>query len=167
MIERERKFKLKYVPEGLTPIHIKQAYLMFDKKKQFRVRIIDDKEAWVAYKVKIDKTTKSEYEYEIPIQDANHLYQSTDIKLEKTRYKTTFEGNKVDIDVYPDGKTSAEIEYEIDLINIPDYCGEEITGNKEWSNLNIAKKNSITNGKSSRRGKTTTKLPLGKESKRV
>jgi len=22
-------------------------------------------------------------------------------------------------------------------------CGEEITGNKEWSNLNIAKKNSI------------------------
>jgi hypothetical protein len=95
MIERERKFRLKYLPEGLTPIHIKQAYLMFDKKKQFRVRIIDDKEAYVAYKVKIDKTTKSEYEYEI------------------------------------------------DLINIPDYCGEEITGNKDWSNLNIAKKNRI------------------------
>ena len=35
MIERERKFKLKYLPEGLTPIHIKQAYLMFDKKKHF------------------------------------------------------------------------------------------------------------------------------------
>ena len=48
MIERERKFKLKYLPEGLTPIHIKQAYLMFDKKKQFRVRIIDDNEALVA-----------------------------------------------------------------------------------------------------------------------
>ena len=129
MIDRERKFRLKYLPEGLTPIHIKQAYLMFDKKKQFRVRIIDDNEAWVAYKVKIDKTTKSEYEYQIPVQDGHHLYQSTDIKLEKTRYKTTFEGNKVDIDVYPDGRTSAEIEYEIGIVNIPDYCGEEITGN--------------------------------------
>ena len=143
MIERERKFKLKYLPEGLTPIHIKQAYLMFDKKKQFRVRIIDGRKAFIAYKVKIDKTTKSEYEYEIPIRDANHLYQSTNIKLEKTRYKTTFEGNVVDIDVYPDGRTSVEIEFETTLVSLPDYCGEEITGNKEWSNLNIAKKNKI------------------------
>lgn len=143
MIERERKFKLRYLPEGLTPIHIKQAYLMFDKKKQFRVRIIDGRKAFIAYKVKIDKTTKSEYEYEIPIRDANHLYQSTNIKLEKTRYKTTFEGNVVDIDVYPDGRTSVEIEFETTLVSLPDYCGEEITGNKEWSNLNIAKKNKI------------------------
>jgi len=163
MIERERKFKLKYLPEGLTAIHIKQAYLMFDKKKQFRVRIVDDIKSWIAYKVKIDKTTKSEYEYEIPIQDANHLYQSTHIKLEKTRYKTTFEGNKVDIDIYPDGRASAEIEYEIELFNIPDYCGEEITGNKEWSNLNIAKKNSIQNEKFNRR-KFTVKRTLGKKS---
>ncbi len=101
------------------------------------------------------------------IQDANHLYQSTDIKLEKTRYKTTFEGNKVDIDVYPDGRTSAEIEYEIEVINIPDYCGEEITGNKEWSNLNIAKKNKIQNGKPSRRRKITTKQSLGKKSQGI
>ena len=140
MIERERKFKLRYLPEGLTPIHIKQAYLMFDKKKQFRVRIIDGKKAFIAYKVKIDKTTKSEYEYEIPIRDANHLYQSTNVKLEKTRYKTTFEGNVVDIDVYADGRTSVEVEFETTLISLPDYCGEEITGNKEWSNLSIAKK---------------------------
>ena len=128
---------------------------MFDKKKQFRVRIIDDNEAWVAYKVKIDRTTKSEYEYQIPIQDANHMYQSTDVKLEKTRYRTTFEGNKVDIDVYPDGRTSAEIEYEIELVNLPDYCGEEITGNKEWSNLNIAKKNRVQKVKFGRRRKPT------------
>lgn len=143
MIERERKFKLRYLPEGLTPIHIKQAYLMFDKKKQFRVRIIDGKKAFIAYKVKIDKTTKSEYEYEIPIRDANHLYQSTNVKLEKTRYKTTFEGNVVDIDVYADGRTSVEVEFETTLISLPDYCGEEITGNKEWSNLSIAKKNKV------------------------
>ena len=95
------------------------------------------------------------------------MQSSTDIKLEKTRYKTTFEGNKVDIDVYPDGRTSAEIEYEIEIINIPDYCGEEITGNKEWSNLNIAKKNKIQNGKPSRRRKTTTKLTLGKKSQGI
>ena len=74
---------------------------------------------------------------------------------------------KVDIDVYPDGRTSAEIEYEIEIINIPDYCGEEITGNKEWSNLNIAKKNKIQNGKPSRRRKTTTKQSLGKKSQGI
>ena len=89
------------------------------------------------------------YERKKIIQILNSILKSINTfnLLEKTRYKTTFEGNKVDIDVYPDGRTSAEIEYEIGIVNIPDYCGEEITGNKEWSNLNIAKKNRVVGGK--------------------
>ena len=143
MIEKEKKFILKYLPTGLIPIKIKQGYLMFDKKKQFRVRIIDDKKAYIAYKVKIDKNTRSEFEYEIPISDAINLYNSTDIKLEKTRYKTTFEGNIVDIDVYPDGMKVVEVEYENELVSIPPYCGDEVTGNKSFSNLSIAKINKL------------------------
>ena len=50
MLERERKFKLKYLPEGLTPLKIKQGYLMIKGKKNLRIRIIDDEVAYMTYK---------------------------------------------------------------------------------------------------------------------
>jgi CYTH domain-containing protein len=44
----------------------------------------------------------------------------------------------VDIDVLDNGKSWVEIEFKKDLKSLPDYCGEEITGNKEYSNIQIA-----------------------------
>jgi CYTH domain-containing protein len=141
MIEKERKFKLQYpVYNGMKGVRIKQGYLIIKGKKHLRVRIIEDKKvtATLTYKSKIDDVTKIEYEYEIPLSDAIEMYESTDIKLEKTRYKTKFDGNQVDIDVLDNGKSWVEIEFKKDLKNLPDYCGEEITGNKEYSNIQIA-----------------------------
>lgn len=147
MIEKERKFKLKYpVFDGLKGVRIKQGYLMVKGKKHLRVRIIEGKTitATLTYKSKIDEVTKLEYEYEIPINEALELYNSTDVKLEKTRYKTKFDGNQVDIDVLDNGKCWVEIEFERELKKLPDYCGEEVTGNKEYSNIQIALSNSIS-----------------------
>lgn len=142
MIEKERKFLMKYQPSDLYHMErIQQGYIMFDGPKHLRVRIIDDMVGFITLKTIVSDTTKIEYEYEIPLKDAIELMESTNIKLRKTRYKTHYDGNLVDIDIYPSGLSVVEIEYGTELTNIPDYCGKEITGKKEYSNIKIARKN--------------------------
>jgi CYTH domain-containing protein len=144
-LEKERKFILKYIPDWgafSNTHHIKQGYLMLDGINNLRVRIDNDK-AYMTYKQAVNDTTKKEFEYEIPMADALELYEMAPHRLEKTRYSTEFYGNHIDMDVYPDGRMVVEIEYEDELTELPDYCGEEITGNPEWSNIQIA----INNGR--------------------
>ena len=138
MIEQERKFLLVSMPKTDGTIKIKQGYLMFDGNKHLRVRIIDDQKAYLTFKTIHTAQERTEYEYEIPISDAIEMLNNCNCKLEKTRHKTSFEGNIVDIDVYPDGLSVVEIEYENELGQLPYYCGEEITGLSEYSNVNIA-----------------------------
>jgi adenylate cyclase len=139
MIEKERKFILKYLPSGLKKQKIKQGYISNNSKTQVRVRIIDDSSAFITVKFKIDNETRQEFEYKIPIDEGFEIYHSCSLKLEKIRYKTKYENNQIDIDVYQNGKSVVEIEYEDVLTKLPDYCGEEVTGVKEWSNSSIAK----------------------------
>src|SRR5208283_617884 len=100
MIEQERKFKLKYLPDNLKYLpdnlyclSIKQAYLMLTDHKQLRVRISDNHFAFICYKSYISTTLRNEYEYEIPIEEGQELYDSSNIKLEKKRYRTLFTDN--------------------------------------------------------------------------
>jgi CYTH domain-containing protein len=141
--EQERKFKLKYLPEGLKSVRLKQGYIMFDGKKHARVRIIDDNDARLTIKTILSTTDRIEYEYMILLEHALEMYDATDIKLEKTRYFDRFNGHTVDIDVFADGTMVVEIEYTDDrpIIYLPDYCGKEVTGNKKYSNIAIAKRN--------------------------
>lgn len=144
MKEQERKFILTKLPsEGLVGNvkHIKQGYLILDGPQHLRVRISNDK-GYLTYKAILSDTIKEEFEYEIPMADAEQLYSMAKYKLEKTRYSTTFNGNTVDMDVYPDGKMVVEIEYEEELTDLPEYCGEEVTGKSEWSNIQMAINNS-------------------------
>lgn len=138
MKEQERKFLLLSMPEIESVIKIKQGYLMFDGNKHLRVRIIDDQKAYLTFKTIHTAKVRTEYEYEISITDAIQMINNCDCRLEKTRHKTSFEGNIVDIDVYPDGLSVVEIEYENELTSLPVYCGNEITGLSEYSNVAIA-----------------------------
>ena len=141
MLEKERKFMLKYLPEGLTPVEIKQGYLMIKGRKNLRVRIVNNETATMTYKVSLRKGVKDEFEYSVPLEDAYEMYKKAEKKLEKTRYKTKYNGNTIDIDIYRDGLKVVEIEYENKLKkgDIPDYCGTEITGISKYSNTKIAK----------------------------
>jgi len=141
MTEKERKFILKKLPDGIKGTKIQQGYLMFEGNKHLRVRIIDNEKSYLTFKTIHSASVRTEYEYEIPITEAIEMLNSTKIKLEKTRYKTEFEGNLVDIDIFKNGKRVVEIEYEDELMTIPDYCGEEVTGKREYSNIQIAMNN--------------------------
>lgn len=138
MVERERKFLLKYLPEGLSGRKLEQAYLFVEGNRHARVRIADDCTAWLTIKTVKNHIERDEFEYEIPVKDARDLMLGIDARVEKTRYSTEFHGNHVDIDVYPDGSGVVEIEFGDEEPLIPDYCGDEITGEPLWSNLNMA-----------------------------
>ena len=139
MTEKERKFVLKKLPKFLLGYNIRQGYLMFDGKKHLRVRIINNVDAYITFKTIHSAQVRTEYEYKIPLFDAQEMLASTKIKLEKTRFPATFEGNTVHIDIFKNGIQVVEIEYQNELVRIPDYCGEEVTGQKEFSNIHIAK----------------------------
>lgn len=140
MLEKERKFKLNFLPENLKPQSIKQGYIFIKYKNELRVRIIDNEKAFLTYKINHTHKpgVRSEYEYEIPLEDGRELMDSAKYSLQKVRYKTEFNGCKVDIDIYPNGMGVVEIEYEEEFTEIPDYCGEEITGDTYYDNANIA-----------------------------
>jgi len=148
MIEKERKFILKYMPENVckTSSTIKQGYLMIDENQHLRIRIVNDHTAYICYKTGIGMI-RNEYEYEIPIADGFELYESAEYKIEKNRHHIYDTNGKecmiLDIDEYKDGKAVVEIEFENELTYIPDYCGDEVTGIKEWSNIWLATNNVI------------------------
>ena len=153
--EKERRFKLKYIPDTslMVKYDIEQGYLMFDGAKHLRIRIsqremtvldysLPQPEAILGFKTIKSKEIKSEFEYGIPLSEGIELMSSTNIKLKKIRYKTKFQGNTVDIDIFPSGMAWVEIEFEKPFTELPDYCGEEITGSEEFNNIAIALKNS-------------------------
>ena len=145
MKEQERKYLLKYLPDGLTKQRITQGYLMLEGNKNLRIRIIDDSICYLTYKIFHSDEIRTEYEYQIPLNDGIEMLKSTNIKVSKTRYKTTHNDLNVDIDIYDDGKSIVEIEFDNELGSLPDYFGDDITGNIEYSNILMSLINSENN----------------------
>lgn len=152
--EHERKFLINHMPLDIgnyKVLNIQQGYLLAKNGQQVRVRIIEnDLESKVIAKlaIKIDfDSTRFEYETSIPLADAKDLLDLCTWKLEKTRYTTKISGDDnytIDIDDYGEGKIVAELEGEHikELKNLPNFLGEEVTNNKSYSNVKIAKENS-------------------------
>ena len=109
-----------------------------------RVRIIDNKKAYLTLKSSLNGLTNYEFEYSIPIKDAIELIKLSKYKITKTRYQ--LKTNKKDwvVDVFDGANSSlqiAEIELntESEEIQVPTWCGQEITGIKSLSNASLAK----------------------------
>lgn len=144
MIERERKFKIKYLPDNMKGQDIVQGYLMFDGRKHLRCRIIDNEYAYLTYKDIIDDETRKEFEYPIPLVDALELMSSCNFKLRKKRYTIMYNQDvfvSFDFVYEPMEISFVEVEFKDELTEIPPFCGEEITTVKDYTNIEIAKKN--------------------------
>lgn len=145
MIERERKFlvdKTKLNRDDFD-VHnvIEQGYLMFEDGKQLRVRLVNYKEAFLTYKSDINKTDRNEFEYQIPYLDGCELLkQCGNCKVYKVRMEAKFKGNLVCVDVYHD-TVVCEVEYKTENLEpefIPNFCTQDITGDKWFSNIQMA-----------------------------
>ena len=146
--ETERKFLVKgeFRHLAVRQIQITQFYLLKDRDKTIRIRIADDL-AFLTIKtpLKSDSIARNEWEFSIPPEDAAAIMKiSLPGKIIKTRYIIPAGVHRFEVDVFHDkneGMVVAEIEltHEDEKFDIPDWLGEEVTGNPAYYNSNLAK----------------------------
>jgi CYTH domain-containing protein len=148
--EIERKFLVKEGPwRNAKGTRYRQGYLNSAKERNVRVRTMEDK-AYLTIKGIAIGASRMEFEYEIPLQDADELLEICEKPLiEKTRYKVQEGGFVWEVDVFfreNQGLIVAEVELESEDQEFPkpDWVREEVTGDPRYFNSNLIK-NPYTN----------------------
>lgn len=144
-LEIERKFLVDHALWNAltkpTPNYLIQGYLHSEPGKTIRVRATNDK-GFITIKGKssADGLSRSEFEYEIPKQEAIELLSNfTKKTIEKNRYEIEFEGNVWEVDVFEGdnaGLIIAEIELESPDQSFikPDWVRAEVTSDFRYFN---------------------------------
>ncbi len=123
-------------------ISIFQGYLCREPERTVRVRIKGDK-GFLTIKGKNSGAVRSEFEYEIDINDATKMLEMcVPPILEKTRHIVPFKGHIWEVDEFfgdRRGLITAEIELSSpgESYIIPDFIGENVTGDPKYYNSNL------------------------------
>ena len=145
--EIERKFLLKnnkwrdYAEDRFV---IKQGYLNTDKDRTVRVRVRGNK-GFLTIKGRTIGMTRPEFEYEIPVRDAQQLIRLCEGPIiDKTRYLIPKKDHVWEIDIFRgdnEGLAIAEVElqYPDQKIPKPRWIGQEVTGDPRYFNSNLVK----------------------------
>ncbi len=144
--EIERKYLIK---EDLLILphkgnRIVQGYLWSEKAKSMRIRITKAK-GFLTIKMGTTPLSRLEYEYEIPLKDAEELLSKCEKTIEKTRYIITHVGMNWEVDVFEGenkGLIIAELELESENQEFekPLWLGMEVTEDTRYLNVNLLKK---------------------------
>ena len=148
-IEIERRFLVKnedWKSQVILSEDYMQAYLNSSIDEwTIRVRIIDRNQSRITLKSYLNHLINHEFEYSIPFHDAIELFNLSKHKLTKTRYQIKINQKNWVVDSF-DGSNSSlkiaevELNSESEEIQIPSWCGQEITGVKSLSNASLATK---------------------------
>lgn len=108
-----------------------------------RVRI-DGPTAWLTVKGARSGISRAEFEYEIPLGDAERLLADvcSGQIIEKDRHIVPHEGRTWEVDVFKgplDGLVWAEVELDHpeQVFAVPDWIGREVTGNPRYRHANL------------------------------
>lgn len=148
MIEIERKFLVKddtFRKDCQSKLPFKQAYLNSAPERTIRIRVAGDK-AYITIKGISSKSGMSRYEWEkeIPVEEAEDLLKiCEDGMIEKERHLAKIGDHVYEIDEFygdNEGLILAEIELtsEDEEFEKPHWLGEEVTGNANYYNSNLA-----------------------------
>ena len=147
-IEIERRFLVEnedWKDQVIRSESLSQAYLNSSVDEwATRVRVIDDNKGYITLKSSLNGLVNYEFEYSIPRKDAIELIQLSKYKITKIRYQLKINKKNWVVDLF-DGSNFplkiAEIELndESEEIQVPSWCGMEITGIKSLSNGSLAK----------------------------
>ncbi|MCB9014929.1 MAG: CYTH domain-containing protein [Lentimicrobiaceae bacterium] len=128
------------------PVLYRQGYLAVLSDKIVRVRTAGTK-AYITIKAKVSVLTRKEYEYEIPLADAETMLNEMCMGplIEKYRYKIFYEGFVWEVDEFlgdNNGLVVAEIEVKSENQDfpIPLWVDTEVTGDPRYLNSNLSKK---------------------------
>lgn len=145
MKEIERKFLVENdhwkTAQIIGKRSLKQAYLLRDADRSVRIRMTDNM-AFFTVKLGIG-ITRSEFEYEIPIEEAQAMITEANLKcLEKTRYYIQHRTATWELDVFHgalEGLVLAELELEAEdqQIELPAWIGKEVTLDPNYLNSNL------------------------------
>lgn len=144
-VEIERKFLVvgtDYRNLG-TPLFCKQGYISSGPDGIVRIRIIDDR-GFLTVKGAAKGLSRSEFEYEIPLEDANIMLNELCGKLliEKKRYTVKINNLIWDIDEF-EGLNKGLIIAEVNLdvpeqkITLPPWVGKEVSDDPRYFNVNL------------------------------
>jgi len=142
--EIERKFLVKEGPwREASAKTYRQGYLSTVKERTVRVRTIDDK-AYLTIKGISVGASRLEFEYEIPVEDAEELLDKLCEKplIEKRRHKLDHGGLTWEVDVFfgdNEGLIVAEVELQSEnqVFEKPDWVTEEVTHDPRYFNANL------------------------------
>jgi CYTH domain-containing protein len=152
-IEIERKFLVAndgWTSAVVRTIHIRDGLVVMEDGRKARVRIAGDV-ATLALKGQRFGLSRAEFEYQIPMSDAEEILRSmcTDRVLVKSRHFVPFAGLTWEIDSYKgilSGIVIAEVELqrEDQPVPLPDWIGREITGDPKYKKVNmLAERNAV------------------------
>ena len=142
--EIERKFIAR--PQNWSQLatgeHLRQGYL---SRGEATVRVrIQNARATLTIKGKNTGIARSEFEYQIPLADAQQLLQLCDGPLiEKTRYCIDFKGHTFEVDVF-EGDNAGLIVAEVELqsadekVELPGWIEREVSHDVRYFNSNLA-----------------------------
>ncbi len=145
--EIERKFLVKgeswrELGEGTL---YRQGYITTQNESTVRVRVIGEK-AYLTLKGKSQGMSRSEYEYEIPFEEAREILEELcdHPQIEKIRYKIYLDNLVWEVDEFLGdnaGLIIAEVELkdEDQVINLPPWLAEEVTTDPRYYNSNLSR----------------------------
>ncbi len=125
-------------------VKYRQGYLSSQPTSSVRVRTSND-QAWLNIKSATIGNQRQEYEYEIPLTDANEILNTLCRKplIEKTRYFVTVDAHLWEIDEF-EGDNQGLIVAEIELEDAghsftkPSWLGAEVTEDLRYYNNNLS-----------------------------
>ncbi len=121
----------------------RQGYLSTVKERTVRVRTINDK-AYLTVKGVTQGIARVEYEYEIPLSDANEMLDELCERplIEKTRYTISAGDHTWEVDEFAGenlGLILAEVELESEeqTVDLPEWIGTEVSDDPRYYNANL------------------------------
>lgn len=145
-IEIERKFLVTgegWRQPATAQTRFSQGYLSRDPARTVRVRIAAER-AFLTIKGATQGATRAEFEYEIPLADAQQLLaMCAGPVVEKIRHLCVFDGMTWEVDEFLGanaGLVVAEIELQSESQTFahPAWLGAEVTGDARYVNANLA-----------------------------
>jgi len=110
----------------------RQGYLAVHERGAVRVRI-EEEEATLTIKGAQSGLTRAEYEYPVPLKDAEEMMEKLcGLVVEKTRYRREFGGRIWEVDVFHrdnEGLVTAEVELDSEdaEVEVPPWVGEDVS----------------------------------------
>jgi adenylate cyclase len=145
-VEIERKFLLadeNWREQVLSKSKFLQGYLSLAPERTVRVRVADDR-GWLTIKGKNVGASRAEFEYEIPVAEAQQMLDQLCEQpiIDKWRYRVEFKGHLWEIDEFL-GDNKGLIVAEVELTSEdeeffrPHWLGHEVTHDHRYFNSNL------------------------------